>query len=149
MKRGFTLIELLVVVLIIGILSSIALPQYTKSVEKARAAEAEVHMAAYTQAIDRYNLATRWKKCPSTQLPKDLDITIPQSNKLEYTVYCCTSWCYVAIEQKGKRNWRLYADMDKYWDNQRWHKECQYYTSAGKAVCTGLSKMGYTAIQSY
>ena len=53
-KRAFTLIELLVVVLIIGVLSAIALPQYTKAVHKARFAEVVVRTKAMEDAIDMY-----------------------------------------------------------------------------------------------
>jgi type II secretion system protein G len=55
-NHAFTLIELLVVVLIIGILAAIALPQYFKAVEKAKAQEAISTLQEIKKASDFYQL---------------------------------------------------------------------------------------------
>ncbi|MBO7191236.1 MAG: prepilin-type N-terminal cleavage/methylation domain-containing protein [Elusimicrobiaceae bacterium] len=53
-KQGFTMIELLTVVLIIGILTAIAVPQYRKSLDRSRMAEAYSVMPAIRDSILRY-----------------------------------------------------------------------------------------------
>lgn len=56
-KVGFTLIELLVVVLIIGILSSVALPQYQKAVMKSRANAIIPLIKSSLQGLEAYYMA--------------------------------------------------------------------------------------------
>ncbi len=53
-KAGFTLLELLMVVIIIAILASLALPQYLRTVAKARRSEALNVLATIRSAEQRY-----------------------------------------------------------------------------------------------
>lgn len=72
-NKGFTLIELLVVVLIIGILAGVALPQYTKAVEKSRATEAITLLSNLAKAQEVYALGTNHY----TNDMNSLDIQMP------------------------------------------------------------------------
>lgn len=133
--KGFTLIELLVVVLIIGVLSAVALPQYTTAIEKSRATEALTLSGAVRYAAERYYLQKdEW---PSTENLKKLDIELPKN-----TTNCSSRGGY------GGKNFCIYVSgtapfvikaeriaQPKYTietstsDGTNWTRTCKYNTA--------------------
>ena len=84
-KRGFTLIEVLIVVIILGILATIAVPQFTKMVARSRTAEAYATIGAIKTAEEIYRL----ENASYTATLADLDIEFPDgatgSPNFDYT----------------------------------------------------------------
>jgi prepilin-type N-terminal cleavage/methylation domain-containing protein len=69
MSRGFTLIELMIVVAIVGILASIALPEYQNMTFRARLAEREQIMRAIAKGVEDIALNTATLPVPFFGLP--------------------------------------------------------------------------------
>ncbi len=127
-KKGFTLLELLVVVLIIGILASIALPQYQKAVYKARLAEANIAIDTMKKNIALYLLTYGYPTSGEVLFTgKDAISDIDVLGDCNNDVYCikhpfwffsaCQSdMCYiqVSIDDIGMVTWMKPSDLD-YW----------------------------------
>ncbi len=80
---GFTLIELIVVILILGILASVGIPQYRKSLERARGAEAYAGLAILQEAEKIYYAHNeKYLKSSGDKIPfaeqRLLDVSLPQ-----------------------------------------------------------------------
>ena len=143
---GFTLIELLVVVLIIGILSAVALPQYTKAVEKARLSEALQNITVIQNCLDLYQLENGFPT-ESVEL-KDMNCSVEIAGEYDDPNYitknflyygtCSTLACGGSASRymNGSILYQLYFE--------RSFRECYTQeTDIGRYICKSLESQGF------
>ena len=131
-KLGFTLLELLVVVLIIGILSAIALPQYNKAVMKSRYATLKNLTTSISRSQDIYYLtngeyATKFTdldvEMPNNVLNTDTNDEDHVSDQYNY------DWGYCAIRRNGSGNTQCFCL------NEQTHMVYFITKNTGKRYC--------------
>lgn len=110
-QGGFTLLELIIVIIIVGILSAIAVPSLLAQVDKARYAEAKIHMSAIAKELKAHRLEKGY-------FPPDVypDITpdgisyfpnggeVPFDSRYDYESWDVSGGCYIQITFFGKNN---------------------------------------------
>ena len=157
-NKAFTLIELLVVVLIIGILSAIALPQYQKAVERTRVSEVLITLKSIQQ-----NYVIKSLEDPSfyqdTYDPKDF---VELSGGIwgmdgETRIYCRKHFVYYfeGVDISAFRSNDISAGNCSGYSNGLYqigvevppesteNKWCSVYTDQGYQICKWLEGQGF------
>ena len=135
-KTGFTLIELLVVVLIIGILASVALPQYQKAVLKSRTAEAWSNLKTINTAVAAYCLENPAARHEYMTNPSEiLAIDVKDSKNFGYSGY-------IVCSQTDKQ-----SEVEAHWrGGGSYDFNLGIHSTKGYRTCTGTSckELGFT-----
>ncbi len=139
---GFTLIELLVVVLIIGILSAIALPQYQRAVARSRIATLLPITRAINDAQHRYKLANGEYATDLT----NLDISLPGgSSSITSRAWTHGNYeCWIQYDSGGSvyctfTNTTSLPQIEKYYDKSHYACWASKEDKTAISVCQVLS----------
>ena len=131
--RGFTLIELLVVVLIIGILSVIALPQYQKAVLKSQITKSIVTLRGLDQAQIEYNLANGVYSIDKSNLGFSISGVAISCSAAGSVTFCMLY--DPSIDNSIVFEWQGYTD-----GTRRWICEARQLDRTANAICSNLQK---------
>jgi prepilin-type N-terminal cleavage/methylation domain-containing protein len=106
-KKAFTLTELLITVIIIGVISAFAIPNYTKTVNKARAKDAVYNLNLIREAVRLY--AVREGSYPAAALNISTINTTFQTNVMEQegNVYTCDDVNTYSCWATNAAGWQL------------------------------------------
>lgn len=101
-KKGFTLLEVLIVIIIIGILAAIALPQYTKTLEKAKSAEAITQLGTFRASMGRrwYDQYAEGGNYSQLSNISNLDVDVPTGGEWSYDITDVTPAAFNISKQK-------------------------------------------------
>ena len=159
LRSGFTLIELLVVVLIIGILSAIALPQYTTAVEKTRAMEAVQNIATMEKQMELYLLESGLPKSNEQVYYKDFaSVQLTGGTWQEDDIYKTKYFEYLGVIDAGglsievEHNDYDYALLSYNHPHSyntdsptgKWYRACvTQHDDLGRKVCKQLESAGF------
>ncbi len=153
MRKGFTLIELLVVILIIGILTSIALPAYQHIVEKSRNTEVQMILKPLS-----YLISYKPKTSYSTDLtPKDL-ITVEldgaswnaDNTRYQTRMHAVTASCTVSPKECVGEIFYPASGTTKYslrlsaTSSGPLVKTCIYNAAKFEKICDYMADFGFT-----
>ena len=160
-RSGFTLIELLVVVLIIGILASVALPQYQKAVARARFVQVKTLATSLANAQEMYYLANG----VYAKKLAELDIDVPgevneAGNQVETSNYLCKLYTDEDVvecrltKMNGYLSYEIWYDhgQNELYAGQRWCNSPVDLTTIESQICkaeTQLSQPSMTSTYSY
>ncbi len=133
--KGFTLIEMLVVVLIIGILAAVALPQYQKSVEKAKLTEALINFKLLKESAERYILTNGYPDSGGTTMKSMLDVELSGGEFNDHN-YITKNYYYLLFADSSHWEINIYANSDTNYYGL-------YASSGGRQICfDGDTDMG-------